>query len=447
MRALLRWQRDLRGWPKLTKAPDATPFVSVYSAGRLRGCIGCDEGEPAERLARGFLRALEDHRFGGVLAGDREELAAQVAYPAAARAVSVARLERTLEPGTHGLAYLPRGGTPTLLLPQVARDERFEAAQMIEALALKAGVERADLRRGTVFTFETDALSVRADERPSEKRRAAPSPVIAAGEWLASRVDGSGRVAFAVDARTREVFPVGEFHHGRAAIVIQALAATKRHARRVARAKRWLRREIERALAGHAVDGWPRETPRVAGTVALAALAGVEVTRELRELSAAPGVTSSAWHAAQVVAALGPSSPEGLWKACVADLAAQPWAPWTAIAARRIDDAAVLARCHRALAGSIKKRGPYEGGTDVTPLPELALTAVVVEALAGAKSKASTAAAGRARDFLLQWQLAPGAVPASLDADLAAGAFPLSPVLDGLRADVTAHAVLALLAR
>ncbi len=62
LRGLLAWQHSLRRWPLLRGAPDATPFVSVYAAGRLIGCVGSAEGEPAERVARAFLLAMADPR-------------------------------------------------------------------------------------------------------------------------------------------------------------------------------------------------------------------------------------------------------------------------------------------------------------------------------------------------------------------------------------------------
>ena len=85
------------------------------------------------------------------------------------------------------------------------------------------------------------------------------------------------------------------------------------------------------------------------------------------------------------------------------------------------------------------------GGCGATEIPETALTALVVEALEGTRSADARAAVARARRFLRRCQLLPESVPASLDPDLATGAFPASPVaVDFLRCDVTAHAVLAL---
>jgi hypothetical protein len=82
----------------------------------------------------------------------------------------------------------------------------------------------------------------------------------------------------------------------------------------------------------------------------------------------------------------------------------------------------------------------------VTVVPEIALTALAVESLAGSRRPAARSARARARAFLLRWQLLGPRLRAALDAPSIAGAFPISPVDERARVDVTAHAVLALLA-
>jgi hypothetical protein len=46
---------------------------------------------------------------------------------------------------------------------------------------------------------------------------------------------------------------------------------------------------------------------------------------------------------------------------------------------------------------------------------------------------------------LRRWQLLGDRIPAALEPKLIRGAFPISPVVDAARCDVTAHALLALL--
>ena len=173
-------------------------------------------------------------------------------------------------------------------------------------------------------------------------------------------------------------------------------------------------------------------------------LADIPVKRELAAFVATSDPTRSPWHCAQVVAALGRDAPEPLWRACVADLDVHPWAPWTLLAAKARGDLAVRDRAARALADGLRPAAPHRGAGDLTAIPEVALTALAVEALAGHPAPASRAAVTRARAFIARTQLVGDRVYGALDPALAWGAFPASPVVDWLRCDVTAHAVLAL---
>jgi hypothetical protein len=265
----------------------------------------------------------------------------------------------------------------------------------------------------------------------------------AAVAWLERLVDSDGHVAFAIDPRSRTRSATGVMHHGRAAVVVRALAEGGARAEVVRRAKERLERDIAGALAGRSVEAWPADPAVVAGTLALARMAGVKAPLE-GYARARTEIARRAWHAAQVVTALGRAAPPGLFRACTADLARRPWAPWTALAAARLGAARVLARSSSALVSSIGDSGPHEGGSRVTAVPEIALTAVCAEALAPLPSAEARSAAARARAFLRRWQLLPDRVPAALDPKLAIGAFPASPVADLLRGDITAHALLAL---
>jgi hypothetical protein len=438
VRALLAWQRSLARWPAAGAspgaAPDATPFVSLYARGTLRGCFGSHEGRPGQRLARAFLRALEDSRYGMVRAEDRDALTAVVSYVRDLRVVEADRVVAEIEPGTHGLAVMKEGLAPVVLLPHVARDARAGAAELLAILGRKAGL--AGWEGATLLAFRTDDVVVRPS---SEAMPAQGTPRSLAARWLASLVARDGNVTFAIEARRRARVARGRMHHGRAAVVAHALAGHDERAARRARA--WLALEIEAAMRGAAVEGWPTEPPMVAGTLALAVRAGVDARRELAAVASNEALASSPWHAAQTVAALGRDAPPGLWSACVRDLEARPWAPWTLVAARSLGDAPVTERAAAALAESIRRSPPHEGGCNTAEVPEVALTALVAEALDGLPE--TSAAVRRARAFLLSSQLAPA--PAPLDPSLATGAFPLTPVLvDVLRCDVTAHALLAL---
>jgi hypothetical protein len=414
-------------------APAATPFVSLYAHDRLVGCFGSDEGAPEERLSRAFLRSLDDTRHHPLSAADRPALLAHVAYPIAPLRFDPDRDLAQLELGTHGLVRVAPDRT-AVLLPSVAADAGYDAAQLVESLAEKAGVLRRDLRDAPVFAFATETVATLdpvADTLGLARR------------WLAARVAKDGSATFGVDPRRRAETRVGAMHHGRAAVAVAALARTPAHAATVGRARARLRRDALAALRGRAIKGWPDTDDAVAGTLALLVLGGAIEQEVLVEWLRDHG-PRSAWHAAQVVAAIGARAPEPLWLACVRALDEEPWAPWTLIAARRRGDHATIARVAPVVIERLAPHGPHAGGCVMTAIPEIALTALAVESLVGLPDTAARRAVDRGRAFLRRWQLTPSTLRGVQDPALALGAFPASPINDALRVDVTAHAVLAL---
>jgi AMMECR1 domain-containing protein len=442
VRSMLRFQRTLRDWRAPRLAPDATPFVSLYVGGRLCGCFGSDEGTPTERLSRAFFRALDDARFGGVRSGERDRVVAQVSYVRRSILVNPDTAAEQIELGVHGVAVVPEGRAPVLLLPHVARDERVDAGELLRRLSRKAGLGEGGLAEQAVYLLETEDIVVRTDA--TEPRQPGLG---AARAWLSSLVGSDGRVTFAIDPRARTTTAVGVMHHARASVVAQALAqpgASPAQRAAADRARRRLATDARAALAGGVVAGWPQDAAQVAGTLALMARGGVPLSSELLAFVSGNDVTRSPWHCAQVVAALGRDAPEALWRACVDDLAAHPWAPWTVLAAHARGDRVVRERAARALVAGLRSDPPHRGAGTLTPIPEVALTALAVEALRRHPAPWSRAAVARARAFIARTQLVGDRIYGALDVSLAAGAFPVSPVVDWLRGDVTGHAVLAL---
>jgi AMMECR1 domain-containing protein len=444
LRGLLSWQRDLCAWVAPASVPDATPFVALYAHGRLRGCFGSDEGPPGERLARAFLRALMDVRFGGIGSADRASLVAEVSYVTSVRPRSFDRLMTDLETGTHGVGLLSERGAPVVLLPSVARDGGLTSAQLLDALARKAGLADAQqLRRVETFLFETDVVVCRTGGARAGARDARDL----AAKWLSEIVSAEGEVLFAIDGRTGMSQRFGPMHHGRSAAVLQALRRHGGYPHEVARGLRRLEHAIREGLAGRAPPGWPSDPVRVGGTVALALLAGANVEAELAQLACEHAdLARVPWHAAQVVAALGHKAPAPLWQACVASLEHEPWAPWTVLAARARADRAVIERAEPVLVGSVRQSSPHVGGVAAhatTHVPEIAITALTAEALAVSPDRAARAAVRRARAFLERWQITERGPACAATA--AFGAFPASPVSMLLRGDMTGHALGALL--
>jgi AMMECR1 domain-containing protein len=443
--SLLGWQRDLVRWSKPRSRVDALPYVALYAGGKLRGCFGADGGGPGERLARAFLRSLNDVRFGGIPDAARGELAAEVYFTKDARTLDPARIEATFEPGTHGLGVLRDGGAPVVLLPSVARDNGYGSRVMLDALARKAGPPSG---RETYFTFEVESVVGRARSPRPSRARLGEGSLGAAAAWLARLVQEDGSVLFALDARTGAAAPAGEMHHARVAAAVQALAFHGGYPALVRRARTRLARDAARALEGHAIVAWPSEPAKVAGTLAHLVRAGVDVKRPLLAMAESPEVLRVAWHAGQVATALGKEAPPALVSACIADLSARAWAPWTVLALAELGPTmggAPLARAVDALVTSIRTEAPHRGGVSMTPIPEVALTALTVEALRSVRATpAVRAAIERGSAFVSAWQIRADRVPAAFAPDVSAGAFVGSPIACGLRADVTAHACLAL---
>jgi len=439
---LLRFHRTLRRFPDL-RAPRASPIVALYDGGALRGCSLWRGGGPGgPRIARAFL--------GAAAAVDADAtLAAQAFFPRTVRWMSD---PTDLEVGTEGIALVRRGIAPVLLMPQVARDHGVDAAGMLALLASKAGLEAGFPHGARFAAWTVDTVVARTDDveaasaRAATRTRADASDYAAA--WLARMIDARGRVAFAIDARTRTLQRTGALWHARSAIAIEALAAHGAHSGHggaVTRARRWLGGELERALRGDRVEAWPDDPASVLGTLALACLAGVRVHDRLRALvsrwRALAGSPAWPWHAGQVACALGRDTPDDLWAWCIDDLARHPFAPYTALAARARGDEPAYRRAAAAVATFVRRAAPHRGGISATPLPETALTAVAAHALAG--SRPHRAAHADALAFVQARQLLPDRIPAPLDPALALGGFAATPVDDVLRADIAGHALLA----
>ncbi|HEY1956069.1 MAG TPA: AMMECR1 domain-containing protein [Polyangiaceae bacterium] len=424
LRRLLAWQRTLRGFPPLARAPDATPYVSLYVRGRLRGCWGSHEGPPEERLERAFLLALADGRYGSIAPDERRDLAADVAYVTRARPVRADEAAMAMEPGVHGVAVVHEG-VATVLLPSVAREHGHDANRVLDVLAKKAGRARSD--EGLVWLLDVEEVSSRGAR--------ASSPTVAAKRWLESLVAKSGEVAFEMTP-TGDLVASGTMRHGRAAVAVEALGALGSASARRARA--WLARSIAHGLEGHEL-GWPDRPDMILGTLALAARAGVQVP--LESFAASIDVAAcSPWHAAQAAAVLGARTTPQLWDACVRSLETRPFSPYALIAARARGDGEISSRTTRAIVDAIRGEPPFLGGAAITPVPETALTSVAIEALAPLATAEARRAVRAARAFVLARQLLD--IGASMH-PRCLGAFSASPIASALRCDVTAHAVLA----
>ena len=113
--------------------------MTLRLAGRLRGCIGTlGAGWPVGRAVvhAAGLAALDDPRFRPVGSAELADLDVEVSVLTPTRPLEE---PGDFEPGRHGIVVEARGRRG-LLLPQVATEMGWGAAEMLAAVCEKAGL-------------------------------------------------------------------------------------------------------------------------------------------------------------------------------------------------------------------------------------------------------------------------------------------------------------------
>jgi AmmeMemoRadiSam system protein A len=146
-----------------TLAPEVRrgAFVSIFSGGELRGCLGRLNSQlPIARLVAQLAQAVADSdpRFERVTP---QELGGIVVE------ISVLTTEREIESideielGRHGL-IVEQGASRGLLLPQVAGEHGWDRDAFLDHTCLKAGLAADAWRRGArIFVFEAQVFGER----------------------------------------------------------------------------------------------------------------------------------------------------------------------------------------------------------------------------------------------------------------------------------------------
>src|SRR5262249_35001758 len=140
-------------------AEPGSAFVTVHSAGRLRGCVGrVDRTLPlAEVVAQCAIGAVtHDTRFRPLQANEVDETEIEISVlselqPASAHAVEI---------GTHGV-MVSRAERRGLLLPQVAAERKWSVDRFLEETCKKAGLEPDAWRdpQTSLLTFTAEIFS------------------------------------------------------------------------------------------------------------------------------------------------------------------------------------------------------------------------------------------------------------------------------------------------
>lgn len=116
-------------------------FVTLRRGGALRGCIGSITGE--ESLIRAVRRrtldaAFHDHRFSPLREDELPDVTIEHSILSPLRPVTD---PATILPGEHGVVLSCRGHRG-VFLPEVAVQQGWGLEEMLDALSVKAGLER-----------------------------------------------------------------------------------------------------------------------------------------------------------------------------------------------------------------------------------------------------------------------------------------------------------------
>ena len=139
---------------------EAGTFVTLKEHGELRGCIGRLQGDgPLIRLVSTMAQesAFSDPRFSPVRAGELKDLEIEISVLTPMKPVTG---PDDIVLGRDGVV-LRVGGSSAVFLPQVATEQHWTREQMLNELALKAGLPERAWRdaRAQFLTFQADVFS------------------------------------------------------------------------------------------------------------------------------------------------------------------------------------------------------------------------------------------------------------------------------------------------
>ncbi|MDO8836702.1 MAG: AmmeMemoRadiSam system protein B [Vicinamibacterales bacterium] len=146
------------GSPRLLRETGA--FVTLRARGEMRGCIGRVAAEgPLNRLvsAMALQSAIADPRFGPVRPGELAGIEIEVSVLTRPR--DVGHVDEIV-PGRDGVVFR-LGDKGAVFLPQVAAEEGWSRADLLQNLALKAGLPPSGWRdrKARFQTFQADVFS------------------------------------------------------------------------------------------------------------------------------------------------------------------------------------------------------------------------------------------------------------------------------------------------
>lgn len=137
-------------------------FVTLHllakdGTSRLRGCIGSITPREALHLTvihNAVHAAFDDPRFAPLADGELPFLSVEISALTPLRAVEG---PDAVVPGRDGVV-LRRGAHSAVFLPQVATEQDWGVRELLENLALKAGMQRDEWREADLETFQAEVF-------------------------------------------------------------------------------------------------------------------------------------------------------------------------------------------------------------------------------------------------------------------------------------------------
>jgi AmmeMemoRadiSam system protein A len=146
-------------------------FVTLWKAGRLRGCIGYVEAQrPLYQTVRecALAAALRDPRFDPVTPEELPALEVEISVLSPLFDIA----PEQIEVGRHGL-IISRGILRGLLLPQVALEWKWDREKFLEETCMKAGLPPDAWQRGArIQAFTAQVFGMRAGSERSSHHAA-----------------------------------------------------------------------------------------------------------------------------------------------------------------------------------------------------------------------------------------------------------------------------------
>jgi MEMO1 family protein len=134
-------------------------FVTIRKNGELRGCIGHILGDKELGKTVGFMAleaAFNDPRFQPVQAKEIAELEIEISVLTPIK--KIAGPDEIIT-GRDGV-ILSKNGKSAVFLPQVAVEQKWDRAEMLDHLCLKAGLEKGCWKKGARFqSFQAEVFS------------------------------------------------------------------------------------------------------------------------------------------------------------------------------------------------------------------------------------------------------------------------------------------------